>query len=72
MPDCLLINFSMQTSKKTSKVSITGPLWGESIMIAGFPSHKGVVMQEVLPLESIKTTSMEDVSTRVLENIKNI
>ena len=35
-------------------------------------SIKSMVHLYQLPIESIKTTSMEDVSTRVLEKIKNI
>ena len=38
------------------------------ISLAGWVSAK----QFLLEIESIKTTSMEDVSTRVLEKIKNI
>ena len=45
----------------------------------GFTEHTALIKKEtrydeVLPriIESIKTTSMEDVSTRVLEKIKNI
>ena len=40
------------TAKKTSKLCITGPLWGESPVTSGSP-HKGPVMWEAFPCHDI-------------------
>ena len=37
-----------------------------------FEMQKKAILQIYIQIESIKATSMEDISTRVLEKIKNI
>ena len=58
---------------------VTGPLWGEStndwwIHLTKVSDVEPVIGEAIglTMIESIKTTSMENVSTGVLEKIKNI
>ena len=49
--DCLLYSLFMLTSKETSKVHITGALWGESPRVAS--PHKGLVMWKLFSCHDV-------------------
>ena len=54
---------------KESERNMLYPIFKETVQVR---KHPGCAFAEPELIESIKTTSMEDVSTRVLEKIKNV
>ena len=55
-PDCLSNSLLRLTSKKTSRIHITGPLWRESTSDQWIPLTKGQLMQKACPCYGTITT----------------
>ena len=70
----LFSSFFRQRSKKPSKLNITGPLWGNVLVIGGFPSHRAsdaeIISMSQCHHETLAEHEGQEINYRKVSNIR--